>query len=151
MSVEPCPKLNDCEGKKWIWLIEPRIPNRTVHILFQITVPSYRVGLEHKQIRFPQKWVKNLTVQSLFGGLLPNRIEYPGHGTFSCFENCTLLWSDLIEVAYGVINGQNYEFPVFTGKITHAQTVCTRPFLLLPLKKGPGDEASQMMDCCSIA
>ena len=31
---------------------------------------------------------------------------------------------------YGVINRQKYEFPVFTGKITHAQTVCTRPFLL---------------------
>ena len=43
---------------------------------------------------------------------------------------------------YGVINGQIYEFPVFTEKIMHAQTVCTRPFLLLPLKKGPGDEVS---------
>ena len=29
---------------------------------------------------------------------------------------------------------------VLTGKLAHAQTVCTRPFLLLPLK-GPGDEA----------
>ena len=31
---------------------------------------------------------------------------------------------------HGVINGQKYEFPVFTGKIMHAQIVCTRPFLL---------------------
>ena len=31
---------------------------------------------------------------------------------------------------YGVINEQKYEFPVFTGKVTHVQTVCTRPFLL---------------------
>ena len=31
---------------------------------------------------------------------------------------------------YGVINRQKYKFPVFIGKITHAQTVCTRPFLL---------------------
>ena len=31
---------------------------------------------------------------------------------------------------YGEINIHKYEFPVFTGKITHAHTVCTRPFLL---------------------
>ena len=31
---------------------------------------------------------------------------------------------------YGEINGQKYEFPVFAAKITHAHTVCTRPFLL---------------------
>ena len=40
---------------------------------------------------------------------------------------------------YGQISGQKYEFPAFTGKITHAHTVCTRPFLLL--LKGPGYEA----------
>ena len=42
---------------------------------------------------------------------------------------------------YGQISGQKYEFPAFTGKITHAHIVCTRPFLLL-LFKGPGYEAS---------
>ena len=36
-----------------------------------------------------------------------------------------------------------YEFPVFTGKIEHAQTVCTRPFLLL--EKGP-EELVQIVD-----
>ena len=41
-----------------------------------------------------------------------------------------------------------YEFPVFTGKIEHAQTVCTRPFLLLLLEKGPGDEARVYIDRC---
>ena len=30
----------------------------------------------------------------------------------------------------------------FTENMTHAQTVCTRPFLLL--LKGPGDEAIEM-------
>ena len=30
------------------------------------------------------------------------------------------------------------EFPVFTGKIKHAHTVCTRPSLLQ--REGPGDE-----------
>jgi hypothetical protein len=35
-----------------------------------------------------------------------------------------------------------YEFPAFAGKITHAHTVCTRPFLLPPQRKGPGYEAS---------
>ena len=29
----------------------------------------------------------------------------------------------------------------FTEILTHARTVCTRPFFLLPLLKGPGDEA----------
>ena len=29
-----------------------------------------------------------------------------------------------------IINRQKYEFPVFTGKIAHAHTVCIRPFLL---------------------
>ena len=32
-----------------------------------------------------------------------------------------------------------YEFPVFTGKIEHAHTVCTRPSL--SQREGPGDEA----------
>ena len=32
------------------------------------------------------------------------------------------------------------EFPVFTGKIEHAHTVCTRPSL--SQREGPGDEAS---------
>ena len=40
---------------------------------------------------------------------------------------------------YGQISRQKYEFPAFTGRITHAHTVCTRPFLLL--LKGPGYEA----------
>ena len=31
------------------------------------------------------------------------------------------------------------EFPVFTGKIEHAHTVCTRPSL--SQREGPGDEA----------
>ena len=34
---------------------------------------------------------------------------------------------------------------MFTGKIEHAQTVCTRPFSLLPSKKGLGYEVSD--DC----
>ena len=38
----------------------------------------------------------------------------------------------------GLINGQKY---TFTGKITYAYTVCTKPFLLL--LKGPGYEASK--------
>ena len=42
---------------------------------------------------------------------------------------------------YGQISGLKYEFPAFTGKITHAHTVCTRPFLLL--LKGPGYEATR--------
>ena len=46
---------------------------------------------------------------------------------------------------YGQISGQKYEFPAFTGKITHAHTVCTRPFLLL-LLKGPGYEARKLGD-----
>ena len=46
---------------------------------------------------------------------------------------------------YGQISGQKYEFPAFTGKITHAHTVCTRPFLLL-LLKGPGYEARAIYD-----
>ena len=44
---------------------------------------------------------------------------------------------------YGRISGQKYEFPAFTGKITHAHTVCTRPFLLL--LKGPGYEARSQL------
>ena len=32
------------------------------------------------------------------------------------------------------------EFPVFTGKIEHAHTVCTRPSL--SQREGPGDEAN---------
>ena len=44
---------------------------------------------------------------------------------------------------YGQISGQKYEFPAFTGKITHAHTVCTRPFLLL--LKGPGYEANRIL------
>ena len=31
---------------------------------------------------------------------------------------------------YKEISGQKYEFPVFTGKITHTHTVCTTPFFL---------------------
>ena len=45
---------------------------------------------------------------------------------------------------YGQISGQKYEFPAFTGKITHAHTVCTGPFLLL-LLKGPGYEANNVL------
>ena len=48
---------------------------------------------------------------------------------------------------YGQISGQKYEFPAFTGKITHAHTVCTRPFLLL---KGPGYEAKGHNDYMEI-
>ena len=60
---------------------------------------------------------------------------------------------------YRQISGQKYEFPAFTGKITHVHTVCTRPFLLL---NGPGYEANMLptmtlysgitsqLDVCSI-
>ena len=61
--------------RELIWPIEPRIPN--------------------------QKCVKRLTAQSLFGGLLPERIEYPD--AYSCFENFTWLRFDLIPAAYGKI------------------------------------------------
>ena len=37
----------------------------------------------------------------------------------------------------------NYEPPGFLGYFTHAQTVCTRPFLFPFCLKGPGDEANQ--------
>ena len=51
---------------------------------------------------------------------------------------------------YGEISGQKYEFPAFTGKITHAHTVCTRSFLLL--LKGPGYEARHTQnDYCALA
>ena len=36
------------------------------------------------------------------------------------------------------------EFPVFTGKIEHAHTVCTRPSL--SQREGPGDEVSAKDD-----
>ena len=38
---------------------------------------------------------------------------------------------------YGEINRQKHEFPVFTGKITHAHSVYQAPL------KGPGNEARQ--------
>ena len=47
-------------------------------------------------------------------------------------KNCGRL-RQTVEVkghVYREINRQKYEFPVFTGKIMHAHTVCTRPFLL---------------------
>ena len=40
---------------------------------------------------------------------------------------------------YGQISRRKYKFPAFVGKIMHAHTVCTRPFLIL--LKGPGYEA----------
>ena len=36
------------------------------------------------------------------------------------------------------------KFPVITGKIEHAHTVCTRPSFLQ--REGPGDEASHVHD-----
>ena len=48
---------------------------------------------------------------------------------------------------HGQISGRKYEFPAFTGKITHAHTVYTRPILLL---KRPGYEAnSGLAQACS--
>ena len=49
---------------------------------------------------------------------------------------------------YRQISGQKYEFPAFTGKITHVHTVCIRPFLLL--LKGPGYEATSNPDTLAL-
>ena len=38
------------------------------------------------------------------------------------------------------------EFPVFTGKIEHAHTVCTRPSL--SQREGSGDEAYKNITSC---
>ena len=58
-------------------------------------------------------------------------------------KNCEPGYKVKVHV-YGQISGQKYKFPAFTGKITHAHAVCTRPFLLL--LKGPGYEATSSPD-----
>ena len=40
------------------------------------------------------------------------------------------------------------EFPVFTGKIEHAHTVCTRPSF--SQREGPGDEVIALLATCFI-
>ena len=39
----------------------------------------------------------------------------------------------------------------FTDNLAHVQLVCTRPFILLPLKKGPGDEAKTCSEISRVA
>ena len=45
---------------------------------------------------------------------------------------------------YREINGQKYEFPVFTGNLTHAHSVDQA---ISPPLKGPGDEAITFYGC----